>query len=196
MLLNGGFEEADETGNSLGWKTKGGGIVQRCALNGHPLSKESVPRSGIGMACFDRSHKSSPHNYVYQDIDVSAYVSAIDNGNAQVTATGYLKSDQYPSSHDVYLQVWFLDSQKGEVPNTRYDSGAQRPDTWSLYGVKDYLVPENTRYIQIRFNIWENGTGSGSADDFSVKIKGTNKHFRLHSNVNNIALHTTSFLRQ
>ena len=143
------------------------------------MDGDSVPRSGDWMACFDRSHKSSVNYHVYQDVDVSSYSSAIDGGNAYVTATGYLESDQFPNFDDVYLQVWFLDSKKNEIPDTRYDSGTQRPDSWTLYGVEDHLVPENTRYVRMRFNTWESGYDAGSADDLSVKIKGRHKYLSI-----------------
>jgi len=175
LLVNGGFEEADESGAPLGWITGGGGTVWRCAATGDPMDGDSVPRSGDYMACFDRSHRSSRDYYVYQDVDVASYSSSIDAGTAYITAVGYFESDQHPSFDDVYLQVRFLDSQKNELPGTRYDSGTQRPGSWTQYGVEQSLVPANTRYVQMRFNTWEHGWDAGSADDFSVTINGNGK---------------------
>ena len=137
------------------------------------MDGDSVPYNGEWMACFDRSHKSSVDYYVYQDVDVTSHATAIDASNAYVNATGYLESDQAPSFDDVYLQVRFLDQEKNEIPESRYDSGIQRPESWTRYGVQNHLVPATTRFIQIRFNTWENGYDAGSADEFSIQIKGT-----------------------
>ena len=129
LILNGGFEEADASGAPAEWITEGGGTVWRCAASGNPMDGDSVPRSGEWMACFDRNHRSSVNYYVYQDVDVSSYSSAIDGGNAHVTATGYLESDQAPAFDDVYLQVRFLDSEKNQID----DSTAAAMSNQQLY---------------------------------------------------------------
>ena len=129
LLVNGGFEESDGTGAPMGWTNGGGGTVWRCSASGNPMDGDSVPRSGDWMACFDRDHKSSSDYFVYQDIDVSSYATGIDSSAVFVNATGYLVSDQAPDYDDVYLQIRFLDAQKNEISDSRYDSGEQRPET-------------------------------------------------------------------
>ena len=125
LVVNGGFEEADDFGAPVGWRNGNGGKVMRCLA-------DPLPRSGKWMACFE---ESSVFHYVYQTIDISTYANAVDSSNAIVTATGYFQAQHYESSAEVYLKVKFLNGKREEIPRSGYDSGTRSPAFWAQYGV-------------------------------------------------------------
>lgn len=70
----------------------------------------------------------------------------------------------------------------------RYDSGIQKtalPCKWKRHKVTT-ILPEGTTKIRIQWNAWEHNWDSGSADDFSVKVRRRtqkcgegNRYFKL-----------------
>ena len=180
LLNNPGFEQdGGWQYNTRNWDasthpTSGrDGGCEQCGQNSYTV------HGGSRMAVF--LHSSSD-NYIYQDIDVSPCAAEIDNSNVAIDATGWFHSEQAPDYDDINMQVRFYrsyDADRGageELSADRYDSGTQRPNEWTQYGVHGMTVPASTRSIQIRWNAWEDGWDSGSADDFSMiltSLEGT-----------------------
>ena len=161
---------ADESGVPVGWMSSREDIVRRCSANDSRMDENSLPYNGNWMACF---HDAKNHYYVYQNVDISSYARAVDWSNVLVNATGYFRIDQNSIyTNQISLQIKFLDYRKNEIPGSQYDSGTQHPAAWTLYGVENHVIPTRARYIQIRFNIWGRQRIAGSADAFSIKIKG------------------------
>jgi len=172
LLTNPGFETGDDTG----WSNGGGGTV----AIGWQCSNwcDDAPHSGSYQAYWETT---AAGYYLYQDVDLSSYASDIDAGDALVTATGFLISNEYdPSPYDVfYMQVRFYDGPSSETSSEivahRYDTGTVNNPNWDQYGIiEPYTIPTGARCVQIRFYTWEtdgsNWYNAGSADDFSVKV--------------------------
>ena len=150
LIINGGFELADESGIPVGWMSDGEGSVSRCSVNASRMDENSLPYNGKWMACFNDAKN---HYYVYQNVDISSYARAVDWSNALVNAIGYFRLDQNSIfTNQINMQVKFLDARSNEIPGSQYDSGTQHPATWTLFGVEDHVIPTRARYIQIRFN--------------------------------------------
>jgi len=108
LLTNPGFE----TGNATGW-TNGGGSVN---INDADFSS---PRSGSYMAYWNNSSSS---NYLYQNVDLSAYAALIDAGSALINATGWFMPRECSQWEDRYrMWVIFYDGSSTELG--RYDTG-------------------------------------------------------------------------
>jgi hypothetical protein len=82
-----------ETGDATGWTNGGGGAVNignGCSWCDDP------PRSGTNQVYWETD--SEPTYYLYQTVDLSSYAGDIDAGNAVITATGWLISNEYQAS--------------------------------------------------------------------------------------------------
>jgi hypothetical protein len=161
LLTNPGFE----TGDATGWTNGGGGFVD---IGNMCISCDDSPHSGSYMAYWNADSEST--YYLYQTVDLSSYASDIDAGNAVITATGWLISNEYPAQDLFDMEVRFYDGTLTEIVGDRYDTGTQDVDTWGQYGIQSYTIPTGARSVEVRFNTWENCCQAGSADDFSVKV--------------------------
>jgi hypothetical protein len=165
LLTNPGFE----TGDATGWSNGGGGNVN---IGAQCTWCDDPPRTGSYQAYWE---STAAGYYLYQDVDLSAYATDIDAGNAVITATGWLISNEYdPTPYDVfYMQVRFYDGLSSEIVPDRYDTGTVNNANWAQYGMTNYTIPTGARSVQVRFYTWEtDGTwyDAGSADDFSVTV--------------------------
>jgi subtilisin-like proprotein convertase family protein len=167
LLENPGFE----TGDAEGWSNGGGGTVD-IGLKCENWCDDD-PHSGSYQAYWE---DPAAGYYLYQDVDLSSYASDIDAGDALITATGWLISNEYdPLPYDVfYMQVRFYDETLTEIVGDRYDTGTVNNENWAQYGITSYTIPTGARWVQIRFYTWEtdgsNWYNAGSADDFSLKV--------------------------
>jgi len=163
LLTNPGFE----TGDATGWINAGGGGVN---IGAQCTSCDDGPHTGSYQAYWNSSNSAY---YLYQTVDLSSYAADIDAGNAPISATGWLISNESPAQDLFFMQVRFYDGPGGtgtEIIADRYNTGTQDVATWGQYGITDYTIPATTRSVLIGFNTWEVGWDAGSADDFSVKV--------------------------
>jgi hypothetical protein len=160
LLTNPGFETGDETG----WNNGGGGAVN---IGDLCWACDDHPRTGSSQAYWNTSGSAY---YLYQTVDLSSYASDIDAGNAVITATGWLISNEYPAQDLFDMQVRFYDGTLTEIVGDRYDTGTKDVEAWGEYGIQAYPIPTGARSVEVRFNTWEVSNDAGSADDFSVKV--------------------------
>jgi hypothetical protein len=116
---------------------------------------------------------SEPTYYLYQTVDLSSYAGDIDAGNAVISATGWLISNEYQASppyDEFYMKVIFYDGGSSEITEHTYDTGTVNNPNWGQYGLIQYPIPSGARSVEVRFNTWEACCDGGSADDFSVKV--------------------------
>jgi hypothetical protein len=164
LLTNPGFE----TGDATGWTNGGGGgvnIGNGCSWCDDP------PRTGTNQAYWETD--SEPTYYLYQTVDLSSYAGDIDAGNAVISATGWLISNEYQASppyDEFYMKVIFYDGGSSEITEHTYDTGTVNNPNWGQYGLIQYPIPSGARSVEVRFNTWEACCDGGSADDFSVKV--------------------------
>jgi hypothetical protein len=165
LLTNPGFE----TGDATGWTNDGGGgavdIGLKCSWC------DDLPFTGSYQAYWETD--SEPTYYLYQTVDLSSYASDIDAGNAVITATGWLISNEYQASppyDEFYMQVRFYDVGSSEIVPDRYDTGTVNNANWAQYGIVNYTIPTGARSVEVRFSTWEACCDAGSADDFSVTV--------------------------
>ncbi|NIQ91673.1 MAG: DUF2341 domain-containing protein, partial [Deltaproteobacteria bacterium] len=166
LLTNPGFE----TGDATGWTNGGGGSVD---IGAQCTWCNDGPHSGSYQAYWE---STAAGYYLYQTVDLSSYASNIDAGNAVISATGWLISNEYQASppyDEFYMQVIFYDGGSSEIVAHTYDTGAVNNANWGQYGPMDYTIPSGARSVEVRFYTWEtDGTwyDAGSADDFSVTV--------------------------
>jgi hypothetical protein len=161
LLTNPGFE----TGDATGWTNGGGGAVD--IGNGCTMC-DDPPHSGSYQAYWQTDSDST--YYLYQTVDLSNYATEIDAGNAVITATGWLISNEYPAQDLFDMEVRFYDGTLTEIVGDRYDTGTKDVEPWGEYGIQAYPIPAGARSVEVRFNTWEDPWDAGSADDFSVKV--------------------------
>lgn len=169
LVTNGGFEDGDFNG----WTTVGA----NWSVSSNPPYGTAGPQSGSFCAWNNDSDMS---NYIYQDVDVTAYASYIDEGHAVINASGWYVSSEYdPTPFDVSrVQIIFLDSSYSTI-STPLDTGYDNTQTWKQGAISNYPVPANTRYIRLWANTYESGWDSGSLDGFSVKIRTEEAPYKL-----------------
>ena len=164
LLTNGDFE----TGDATGWSNSGGSVT----IGYWCSSCNDGPHGGSYQAYWTQPSNSA--YYLYQNVNLTSYAGDIDAGNAVVTATGWLISNEYPSQDLFYMQVRFYDgadpATSNEITGDRYNTGTMDVATWAQYGLTEYTIPTGARSVQVRFNTWEPTWDAGSADDFSVKV--------------------------
>jgi hypothetical protein len=164
LLTNAGFESGDSTG----WTNSGGTVDVGTGC----VACDDPPHGGSYQAYWVQPSNSA--YYLFQNVDLSSYAGDIDAGNAVVTATGWLISNEYPAQDLFYMQVRFYDgadpATSNEIAANRYDTGTMDVAAWAQYGLTEYAIPSGARSLQVRFNTWEPTWDAGSADDFSVKV--------------------------
>ena len=160
LLTNPGFED----GNFNGWTTSG----SNWEVGTNPESGSAGPQSGSYCAY---NNASSSTKYIRQDVDVSAYATAIDAGNALCRASAWIVSSEYnvPVWDQSRIKIQYLTAAKAVI-STPLDCGYQNLQNWTQYSITDNAIPVNTRYIRVWGNTYETDWDSGSLDNFSVKV--------------------------
>jgi cysteine-rich repeat protein len=154
LVTNGGFE----LGNLNMWSTWGSYFA----------ATSNSPQSGSYAAHYTAISSSS--YYIYQDVNVMAYASYIDLGNAVLNASGWGISEEYPNHDLTKIQFIFLNA-GGGVISTTLDTGYVSNGNWWKAEVHKILIPANTRYVRILGNSYEtSGASAGSIDSFSVRL--------------------------
>lgn len=162
LMNNGGFEDGDFTG----WTTSGAGW----AVGTDPSSGSAGAQAG--SYCAYNNGSSSINNYIYQDVDLSAYSAYIDAETATINVSGWYVSAEYNASpaYDLTrIQYIFLDTNH-DVISTPTDTGYDNISSWTEVSLSAEPIPANTRYIRIWANTYETGYDSGSVDSFSVTL--------------------------
>jgi cysteine-rich repeat protein len=154
LMTNGGFE----LGNLNAWSTWGSYFA----------ATTTSPQYGSYAAHYTAI--SNANYYIYQDVNLMAYASYIDNGDAVINATGWGMSEEYPNHDLTKIQFIFLNAGKGVI-STALDTGYLSNGVWWKGEVLKVSVPQNTRYIRVLGNSYEvSGASAGSIDSFSVKL--------------------------
>ena len=166
-----------ETGDTTGWTAVGthtanfvaGTECQNCPSGGAPAG----PRTGTYSFMWNTPTASD--DWAYQEIDLfaSGFEEKISAGEAQLKAGGYLVCGECNPNWDrIQMRILLYDSGHSLI-ETSYDSGQLfQICSWSWYGITDYDIPTNARYVRIEFQTIEPPSwGAGKADDFTVKVR-------------------------
>jgi len=173
LLINPGAE----IGDTAGWTAVGthtanfvaGTECQNCPSGGAPAG----PRTGTYSFMWNTPTASD--DWAYQEIDLfaSGFEEKISAGEAQLIAGGYLVCGECNPDWDrIQLRILLYDSGHSLI-ETSYDSGQLfQICSWTWYGIADYDIPTNARYVRIEFQTIEPPSwGAGKADDFTVKVR-------------------------
>jgi hypothetical protein len=138
-----------------------------------PTSGTTGPHSSSN--CFFWDPSSASDDWAYQEVDLSPWLYAIEQGNAQIKARGWLVSSEYsadPVQDQSRLVVVFYDSLGGQI--AAYDTGPQNLSCWAEFGVENYAVPTNAVKMRMwiqSYDTYEPDLDSGSIDDLTVKVR-------------------------
>ena len=173
LLINPGAE----IGDTAGWTAVGthtanfvaGTECQNCPSGGAPAG----PRTGTYSFMWNTPTASD--DWAYQEIDLfaSGFEEKISAGEAQLIAGGYLVCGECNPDWDrIQLRILLYDSGHSLI-ETSHDSGQLfQICSWTWYGIADYDIPTNARYVRIEFQTIEPPSwGAGKADDFTVKVR-------------------------
>ena len=165
LLVNPGAE----TGNTTGWTAVGPNSANFVAGSDCPSGSAGCHS---GSYCFYWNNPSASDDWAYQEVDLNAYLSSIQAGEAQVRAGGWLVCSEYhvPVWDIVRLRVVLYDSSHAEI-GTIYDTGELNIQNWTEYLVEDYTLPTNTNYLRVYFQTYEPFWDAGNADDLTVKVR-------------------------
>lgn len=166
-----------EIGATTGWTAVGthtanfaaGTECQNCPSGGAPAG----PRTGTYSFMWNAPTASD--DWAYQEIDLYAngFEERVSAGKAQLRAGGYLVCGECTANWDrIQLRVLLYDSGHSLI-ETSYDSGQLfQICSWTWYGIEDYDIPTNARYVRVEFQTIEPPSwGAGKADDFTVKVR-------------------------
>ncbi len=153
LLVNPGAE----TANTNGW------VDPDSAWSADaPISPHS------GDYFFWPGRRAIPYTEIYQDVDVSSYLSIIDAGNAWFRLSGWLANwDQYP--HD--RSTLAIEALSAGGKQLLYLSRQHRGPSWTLYQI-EAKIPAGTRTLRVhliatRFVGVDN---DGYFDDLSLEV--------------------------
>jgi hypothetical protein len=160
LVINGGFEAEDLSG----WSTSG----PHWRSGPHPLDFDSegeYPQSG---SRYLYHNGGDSEDFVYQDVDLSAYASQIDSGNAVVDASGWMISaDDGDKSR---IQMFFLDESRRFLYPVLLDTGYEFQEDWVKVGGVNFVVPTGARFLRLWVNTFERSLPSGGFDAFSARV--------------------------
>ena len=164
LMTNPGFEWNNLTGwttSNAGWRT------------GADAPEGNTSAQAGSWCAFFSTYASNSSQYIYQDVDVTAYAGYIDAGDAVVNASGWGISTNFHIDPGYWdrsrIQILFLFS-NGTIIATPYDSGYVNQQPWWQGAITNYPIPQNTRYIRMWGNTYETLYPSGNLDSFSVRI--------------------------
>ncbi len=149
-----------ETGDTQGWVDPD---------NAWSAANDITPHGGAYF--FWPAKLDLSYTEMYQDVDVSAYISDIDAGNAWFNLSGWLANwDQYP--HD--RATLALEGQNSDGQQLFYVSRDHRSPVWTNYQLEGNL-PAGTRTLRVhliatRFVGTDN---DGYFDDLSLTVNST-----------------------
>ncbi|MFW9773061.1 MAG: hypothetical protein ACFFEO_12980 [Candidatus Thorarchaeota archaeon] len=169
LLVNPGFED----GNFSGWTTYSQNGTWEVGF-AVPYDTGHSPQSG-NFCAFIGLNASEADDYISQDVDISSYISYIDNGRAVCNVSGWIVSGEYsPLVYDQSrIRIQFLSSSKNIISEP-LDTGFSNFGNWTKVGIYNYSIPTYTRYIRVIGMTLEPLWESGSLDSFSVKIRTIN----------------------
>jgi hypothetical protein len=153
-----------EAGTS-GWTASGD-----FTAGSNPTSGTTGPHTG--SACFFWDPSSAADDWAYQEVDLSPWLYAIEQGNVQIKAKGWLVSSEYsadPVRDQSRLRVVFYDSLDRQI--AVYDTGEQNLSCWAEFGIEDYAVPADAVKMRVWIQSYEPDLDSGSIDDLTVKVR-------------------------
>ncbi len=149
LIVNPGAE------SSLGaeWTIQSGNWISRTPDSGnHPFEGDYYFFAGAGAGSLE----------LFQDVDVSSFAAAIDDGNQQFEYGGYMRSHNDNDQSRVIVEYR---TTEGDVLES-YDTGyIYNPNDWQHF-TDTRTAPEGTRTIRIRlFSLRANGTNSDGYHD-------------------------------
>ncbi len=174
-VINPSFETGDLTGWSLTDDLLDAGATNQWGATTSSL-KNSGPHGGAyyGNASVNGRVGAGFHRHgIYQRVDLSAYSTEIDTGNATVTINGYGHGED--GQDYSFLRIAFYDAASGgNQLGSNVDSGtATQTNTWTALSISGEAVPVGTRSIEI-FGIAHKGVEGGTQENAGVDdISGT-----------------------
>lgn len=160
-----------ETGDTSGW-TATGSNPDDFTAGANPTEGTAGPHTG--SYCFFWDPSSASDDWAYQEVDLSSWLYAIEQGNVQMEAQGWLVSSEYsadPVLDQGRLMVVFYDSANAEIVADTYDTGEQNLSCWAEFGIEAYDIPTNAVKVRMWIQSYETGLDSGSIDDLTVKVR-------------------------
>jgi len=160
-----------ELGSTNGWIAVGPNAASFAAGYDCPFGSAG-PHTG--SYCFYWNGPSSSGDWAYQEVDLSPWLSKVQDGEAQILVKGWLICSEYhvPPWDTVRMKVVFYDGSNQEIGEATYDTGARGDlQAWTGFGVQDYPVPTNAVKLRVWFQTYEDGWDAGNADDFTLKIR-------------------------
>lgn len=156
LLVNPGAE----SGDTQGWVDPD---------NVWGAANEITPHEGDYF--FWPSRQAIAYTEMYQDVDMSSYVTSIDNGSAWFNLSGWLANwDQYP--HDrATLAIEALDAKNQQL---LYLSKDHRSPVWTQYQIET-KIPEGTRTLRVHLiaTRFVGSDNDGYFDDLSLTVSTT-----------------------
>jgi len=166
-----------ETGDTTGWTAVGtytanfvaGTECHNCPSGGAPAGPH------IGTYSFMWNAPTASDDWAYQEIDLysNGFEERVNAGKAQLKAGGYLVCGECDPDWDrIQLKILLYDSGHSLI-ETSFDSGQLfQICSWTWYGITDYNLPTNARYVRVEFQTIEPPSwGAGKADDFTAKVR-------------------------
>lgn len=169
VLINPGGESGDLTG----WTDDGagtGGAFNQSTLTstGSPYYfYGDLPVIRTGTYAFAIGPSTDTTSRIYQDVDLTAYVSAtnIDAGKMRIQVGGWAKCLEV--DYDSYRIIVQILNSSSSVIATPLDTGWQTSvSSFTNHDETDYIIPTNGRTVRISFYAYEIGYSAGVADDF------------------------------
>jgi hypothetical protein len=151
-----------ETGNTQGWTDPDNAWI---------ANSGSVTIPPHGGDYFFSPQLYLKYTYMYQDVDISTYISDIDSGKAYLELSGWLANyDQYP--HDqATLAIEARDSNNNQL---LYLTRTHRSPTWTFYKIQN-LIPVNSRILRVSLiaNRFVGSYNDAYFDDLSLSVTNT-----------------------
>lgn len=159
LLINGGAE----TGDMTGWTDASG--------NGFTVDADIVNAGAFSFTGGCNGLNGPRENEVYQDVDLTPYISQVDDGQvtAEFSVYGRAASDG-PDTDDARAIVEYRDAD-GAILD-RYETVLFRPVNSWVEQDDQRLVPSGSRTIRVRLRVWR-GAGyctDGYFDDAVLRL--------------------------
>ncbi len=146
-----------ETGDTQGWVD-----------SDNAWSADNVITPHGGNYFFWPARLDVPYTRMYQDVDISGYVSSIDSGNAYLHLSGWLCNwDQYP--HDrATLAIEVLDTNNQQL---LYLSRHHRNPVWAYYQIESQIpIGSRTLRVYLIATRYVGSDNDGYFDDLCLEI--------------------------
>jgi len=160
-----------EAGTTSGWTATGPNAANFAAGYDCPAGSAG-PHTG--SYAFYWNNPSASSDWAYQEVDLAPWLSDVQAGDAQIKAKGWLVCSEYhvPPWDLVRMRVVFYDESSQEISADTYDTGARGDvQTWTEFGIDDYLIPATAVTVRIYFQTYEASWDAGNADDFTVQVR-------------------------